>query len=611
MSKALALVGSFVLCSCAVDAGDPIAERRAYIANGELEEGEPAVVLVYNRRGGMCTGTLISPRVVLTAKHCVQNPGAMEPSPPESFVIGIGNSIRSLTEQYNVVEVRTTPGVYTSGSTGLRGALVGIDVAVMTLQTGISGFPHRNIRREPPDDLVGDDAVAIGFGQTAAGRSGTKYRQDTRVAFISRDVVYTTPVTCPGDSGGPIIDPVLDEVFAVTSFGTRDSCGTGQAGANAIYPFLEMIDMAVADSGACLNNGAETCDSFDNDCDMLVDETCLANGSPCIDGSECLSNDCRDTAAGRICTTTCDAVRPDLGCGPGLFCEKTTGCEGLCVPLPAATGEGLPHMADCTTDVECATHACIDPGDGRRRCLSPCRAGDGACLGGEVCAAPIGACNGCFAADLVASARQLGEPCADPSECGSGMCLVDVAGAKGACTQACAGDEGCPNGYHCRAERCVRGLREGLGGGCLTNQDCAEDHVCAERDGVHWCASFCDAMPCPANYTCTPAGGASLCVPDQKLLGEVCEADDQCISGVCLDLGDGKVCTRECSQDAYCSVGLECIRAEDGRTGHCIAPSVAQPPPPDDDGCSAGGTTGFGILTLAFFALIAFRRRRS
>jgi MYXO-CTERM domain-containing protein len=190
------------------------------------------------------------------------------------------------------------------------------------------------------------------------------------------------------------------------------------------------------------------------------------------------------------------------------------------------------------------------------------------------------------------------------------MCLVDVAGAIGACTQACEGDEGCPLGYHCREQMCVRGLREGLGGGCLTNEDCSENHVCAERDGAHWCARFCDMEACPENYTCTPAGGASLCVPNGKLLGERCAADAECISGVCLDLGDGSVCTRECSQDAFCSVGLECRRDDVGRSGHCVRPSIA-PPPPVDDGCSAGGTTGFGILGLAFFALIALRRRRS
>jgi V8-like Glu-specific endopeptidase len=609
MSKALALVGSFVICGCAVETtSDPVAGRTEWIADGELETNEPAVVLVYNRRGGMCTGTLISPRVVLTAKHCVQSPGAELPTDPAFFVVGVGNSTRSLTEQYNVIDVRTTPGVYTSGSQGLRGALVGIDVATLTLQVGISSFPHRNIRRESPAELVGEEVVAIGFGQTAAGRSGTKYRQNTRVLLIARDVVYTGPVTCPGDSGGPIIDPVRDEVFAVTSFGTRDSCGSGDAGANVIDQFLDLIDGAVADSGACLNDGAERCDSFDNDCDMLVDETCLANGQSCVDGSECLSNDCRDTSDGRICTTTCDPVRPDIGCGPGLFCQRTEGCDGLCVRLTGGgEGEGLPHMADCTTDSECATHACIDPGDGRRRCLSPCRSGDGACLSDEVCAAPPGACNGCFPAGAVASTRQLGEPCTDAAECGSTMCLVEDG--VGTCTQTCEGDTSCPNGYHCRAQTCVRGLREGLGGGCRTNEDCALDHVCAERSGVHWCASFCDEEACPEGFTCTPAGDSSLCVPDRGLLGERCETDDACISGVCLDLGSGKVCTRECSSDAFCSVGIECRRDEDGRSGHCVLPSLPTPPAVDE-GCNASYAPTSSAMVAFALALIAFRRRR-
>ena len=43
------------------------------IVDGTFEEGEDAVVTVLPFGGvGLCTGTLIAPNVVLTAKHCVQ-----------------------------------------------------------------------------------------------------------------------------------------------------------------------------------------------------------------------------------------------------------------------------------------------------------------------------------------------------------------------------------------------------------------------------------------------------------------------------------------------------------------------------------------------------------
>ena len=57
------------------------AYREVEIVNGTRELGEDAVVYVAGVIGA-CTGTLITPRVVLTAKHCVQSRGSAEPAPP-------------------------------------------------------------------------------------------------------------------------------------------------------------------------------------------------------------------------------------------------------------------------------------------------------------------------------------------------------------------------------------------------------------------------------------------------------------------------------------------------------------------------------------------------
>jgi V8-like Glu-specific endopeptidase len=606
LSVAVAAFGAAGAAGCAAEM-EPVAGAAEAIAGGTRELGYPSVVFLYNFAGSACTASIIAPRVVLTAKHCVRDGSRNRAAPARNFRVGVGSSARALTAIYEVSEVRAAPGSWDIED--------GSDVAVLILATPARETPlaYSKLR---PSALGAGPVKAVGYGQLPDGSSGTKYSVTTSVDGISGNFIFVRPSVCSGDSGGPALD-ATDTIWGVASFiyspdgRTQPQCGTAPGAYASISPYIDFIERAIEDSGTCIPDGAEACNGEDDDCDGEVDEGCKALGQSCSTGDECVGGLCDDTSVGRVCTRPCNPLDPAVSCGPGLYCTRAHACEGRCVP---GTAGSAAIEADCAADTDCASLFCVDPGDGRRRCLAPCQGDSGTCFDGEVCAAPPGACGACVPASIVAGARALGEPCATGMECGSGLCRSSAGSSY--CTRACATDAECATGFRCLEGQCHRGLAEGTGGPCLRNEDCSPPGVCATSGGRSWCTVICaDDAGCPPGFTCVDAGGARVCAPMLGLIGDRCTSNDQCTTGLC-ELGSG-TCTRFCSDDLPCGPGFSCRRLDADR-GVCV--SNARPPARDDGGCtvSAAGRGRMAsrhpwrsaALVVGFIAALAGVRRR-
>jgi MYXO-CTERM domain-containing protein len=607
--------------SCDPQAGDVAHQTVPYINGGYSEPGQPGVVLISHDYGYMCTGTLIAPKIVVTAKHCVRDLDTGSNFPVSGFRVYVGPTMWNTVFNTRVSAVRTYPGT----------AIEDEDIALLTLSNEITAdiaTPYGYVVATTGDSsLVIDQTqlTIIGYGESICGQTnnaGVKLRtEDTFIGYATAggDFITQGRGANHGDSGGPIFTAQM-KLIGVTSRGA-DECTGELAGLTigALVPkHLDMIREVMEAAGYCapVANEDECGNGIDDDCNGYIDDACSEPGDLCINDWECSNGMCLTQGGEKRCMKSCDPRQTTNACGAGNYCRVVACDSAVCSPgVPGLKGSG----DACSFDTECESTFCRTAADGVKRCLTPCAPGHDECLADEACVTAPEACGACNPEYMaLATGRNLGEPCELPAQCTSGVCFEW--GNRGYCTTTCSNTEPCEQGYHCAAGTCIRGDLGGDGAPCAMDANCKNGLSCVDFGGgfLH-CATPCTpgtACETEGSICSTSLDGASFCKQaGGRGLGDDCSSSAPCIDGLtCQDAGSGDFrCFARCSrQDNTCAAFTACY--EQGQV-YCIPMDGGMGSSKGKDGgCSTSAGRGtnpaFGFLLLSALGLAVLRRRR-
>ncbi len=319
---------------CSPEGSEEVARSSSAITGGVLDTGNPSVVAIVDAKGvEQCSGTLVSPYLVLTAGHCTV------PEVIEGARVVVGPSLAAPVATIPIARAVPHPQFDLGTLTN--------DIALLVLASAASP-PSVPLGASAP--VVGGTVEMVGWGLISAdaGNDGKK-RQGTTTITAVAPTTFTVgdapSQPCSGDSGGPALSGAGSgaSVVGVTSHGDV-TCSQGATYTRVDAYLASFLQPTMAAYAAGTAATGATC---------LFPEQCAGGASACVAAA--------DDPSLRYCTTSC---KSGGDCPKSMTCEPGSGGQSQCrypLPTPGTYGAACASNADCVEGQCTTTDVCALP----------------------------------------------------------------------------------------------------------------------------------------------------------------------------------------------------------------------------------------------------------
>jgi hypothetical protein len=283
-----------------------------WIVNGDTELGfESAVALgveLGDSNYSVCSGNLITPRIILSAGHCGEGVSLeLVVSAGKAF---FGVDVQDPDDVLGFVNMEIHPD-YVPLESGFGGTLGEYDFGILELEEDALVEPTWFRRDDLTEEDEGTTMLSVGYGATSSTGAGSGTRRSTDLVLDEVDEMFLIANTgltegegqiCSGDSGGP---QLVEEdgrwvQWAVHSWG--DQTCLYQSGSTRV----DLVDEWILDFVEDVHGTRDVCEANGWYGDGTCDEICETVDPDCIE-------DTGDPDEGGAKACGCSQASPETG----------------------------------------------------------------------------------------------------------------------------------------------------------------------------------------------------------------------------------------------------------------------------------------------------------